>query len=87
MNEGVHQRRSGLIAASCLIGIVLAALIGLPSVFRLLHETWTQVYAAFAHGYLVLGLAIWLCIRNWRRNPPGPLNPYWPAALLPDRLA
>jgi exosortase len=81
MIEAAQKGRSGLIAAGCLIGIALAALIGLPSVFRLLHETWTQLYAAFAHGYLVLGLAIWLGIRNWRRSPPAAVGPYWPAAL------
>jgi exosortase len=81
MSQGANQGRSGVIAAACLVGMVLAAIVGLPSVFGLLHETWTQVYAAFAHGYLVLGLAIWLGVRNWRRKPPAALRPYWPAAV------
>jgi exosortase len=81
MSQAANQGRSGVIAAACFVGMVLAAIVGLPSVFGLLHETWTQVYAAFAHGYLVLGLAIWLGVRNWRRNPPASLSPFWPAAL------
>jgi exosortase len=81
MDHPAHQGRSGSVAIASLIAVAAAAVFGLPALFRLLHETWTQVYAAFAHGYLVLALAIWLGARNWRRNPPRSLEPFWPAAV------
>lgn len=81
MSLATHYGRSGGVASAILLAVLAAAVLGLPSLFRLLHETWTQVYAAFAHGYLVLVLATWLGARNWRRSPPRSLEPFWPAAV------
>lgn len=72
---------AGIVVAGSALGLTLAMAAGSPSVFRALHQVWTQVYAAFAHGYLVLALAIWLGARRWRSAPPSVVQPYWLAAI------
>lgn len=69
------------IAVVGVLSVVCSAIIGLSPLFSLLHKLWTQVYAALAHGYLVVGLAVWLAVRRWKSTPPVALQPNWLAAL------
>lgn len=64
--------------------ISIGAWIGLDPVLRAIHHNWTSVYGEFAHGYLILALAIWLGIERLRRQGELHPRPVWPAlgALL-----
>lgn len=53
--------------------------------FQAVQATWSDVYGAHSHGYLVLALSFYFAIRAWRTPPPVvPGRPVWPAlpALL-----
>jgi exosortase len=56
--------------------------LGLGSALRGIHENWTDTYGQFAHGYLILAMALWLA---WQRREPlrtCPIRPWWPGAVL-----
>jgi exosortase len=44
------------------------------------HHTWIDRYGAHSHGYLVLALALWLAVREWRTRPE-PACAFWWRAL------
>lgn len=54
--------------------------------FQALQVTWSDVYGAHSHGYLVLALALGFAVRAWRAPPPVFVGkPVWaalPALLL-----
>jgi exosortase len=59
--------------------------------FQTLQVTWSDVYGAHSHGYLVLALALGFAVRAWRAPPPVVVGkPVWaalPALLLLLALA
>jgi exosortase len=61
--------------------LVLAALvIGQWPLLRDIHVAWMDPYGAYSHGYLVLGLALVLAVRQWRSPPRlAPVRPCWAA--------
>jgi exosortase len=74
-----------LLLTACALGVVAAAAIGLWPVLLGVHRNWASVYGHFAHGYLVLVMALWLAWRGWRTRPDLSVAPWWPAvaALVP----
>lgn len=68
-----------------LIALVLscsAAAIGLASLWERLHQSWSDIYGPYSHGYLVLAMVGVLCVRYWREQPVRTLEPSW-IALIP----
>jgi exosortase len=68
-----------------LVTIVLLSVswtFGLSDVLLALHESWTTLYGPFEHGYVVLGMGIWIAVHNWLRDPVFEFAP-WSPALLP----
>lgn len=65
-------------------GLLLAAIAyGLSDSFASIHRNWSDSYGPFAHGYLVLGMALWLAWAHWRANPPRRFGTWWmPFPLL-----
>jgi exosortase len=47
-----------------------------------IHENWTSMYGPFAHGYVILGLALVLAWRLWQRDPPQRFETWWPPLAL-----
>jgi exosortase len=66
-------------AALAILCISIGAWVGLDPVLRAIHHNWTSVYGEFAHGYLILALAIWLGVSRLRRSGHLQPRPYWPA--------
>ena len=66
-------------AALAILCISIGAWVGLDPVLRAIHHNWTSVYGEFAHGYLILVLAIWLGVTRLRRSGHLQPRPYWPA--------
>lgn len=65
-----------------LVGVALmtvAAAFGLRDALIGIHENWTSVYGHFAHGYLVLAMALWLACVAWRDRVALRIEPWWPA--------
>lgn len=58
--------------ALAVLGAGLA--IGLTDLWITLHTQWTES-SDYSHGYLMLAMALWLAVRNWRADPPGKLAP------------
>ncbi len=59
--------------------LLLAGWLGLHQSLMELQENWGVYYSHFAHGYLVLVVAIWLGIRAWSARTSLLLAPFWPA--------
>lgn len=47
-----------------------------------IHDSWTAIYGPFAHGYVILGLGLWLALRLWQRDPPKRFEVWWPPLAL-----
>lgn len=68
--------------------VIAGAAFGMPSVFAWVHGAWWSFagVGVYSHGYLVLGVAIWIGWKHWRTAPPPRLAPAWwgivPLALL-----
>lgn len=58
--------------ALLVVGLPLAAL--LATLWPMLHLAWTD-RPAYSHGYLILGVCLWLGYREFRRAPIGRLAP------------
>lgn len=43
-------------------------LLGLYPLLVDLHHLWTELYGPFEHGYLVLAMACWIAVHEWRRG-------------------
>ncbi len=74
------MRSPWVILPIAILLLVASAAAGLPSLWARLHFFWTQVYGPFAHGYLVLVMALILAHRIWRSSPVQQLSPRWRAA-------
>lgn len=74
------MRAPWMILSLALFVLTVSAGVGLPSLWARLHFFWTQVYGPFAHGYLVLVMALILAHRFWRIAPVRALMPRWSAA-------
>ncbi len=74
--------RSG--SAPWIVALLMAAAIWLGAAGALtsIHESWTAIYGPFAHGYVILILALVLAWRMWRRDPPRQFEPWWPPLAL-----
>ena len=75
---GTRSRWLPWLAASI---VAVTGTIGLSSLWPMLDDAWSNIYGAFSHGYLVLGLCIWLGIRHWRADPPARLQASWLGVL------
>lgn len=62
--------------------LLLAAGWGLWPALHGVHHNWSDKYGHFSHGYLVLGMALWLAWRCWREHVPEPSAPTWLAIPL-----
>jgi len=84
VSEGVlnSQVVRNVPAALAAVLLAVAAVWGLQSVLSGLHNSWTAIYGPFAHGYLILALALWLGWRLWQRDGDVPIAPDWRAAVL-----
>lgn len=61
---------------------------GAAGALESIHESWTAIYGPFAHGYVILGLALVLAWRLWQRDPPRCFEPWWPpVAVLAAAIA
>jgi EpsI family protein len=74
-------RAVGLPLLAALI-VVASGAYGLRALWPMLDETWSNIYGAFSHGYLVLALCVWLAVRQWREARPSELRPAWLATVL-----
>jgi exosortase len=72
------------VAAVAFVAIGAAA--GLADVWHSLHVSWSTRYGPFEHGYLVLAMAAWVAVVEWRRAPVSRFAPSW-LALVPLALA
>ena len=61
--------------AIAIAAVVLAVGIGLGSGWVTLHGQWTALYGPNEHGYLVLAMAIWIGVQDWRSDPPRTFAP------------
>lgn len=66
-----------LISLTVLAMLLLAGWVGLHQSLVEINANWSVYYSHFAHGYLVLAVAIWLGVRAWRSRPPLRLSPFW----------
>lgn len=64
------------------MAVSVAAVWGVWPALESVHASWTHVYGPFAHGYAILGLALWLAVHVWRRERPSWKAPWWPAVVL-----
>ncbi|NHA15380.1 exosortase C-terminal domain/associated protein EpsI [Thioalkalivibrio sp. XN279] len=67
------------------IAILLAgAVVGMSSILAWVGSVWYSFFGqgVYSHGYLALGLSIWMGWVFWRRNPPAKIGPDW-RALAP----
>lgn len=65
------------------VALVAAALgVGAAGALESVHESWTAVYGPFAHGYVILALAVMLAWRIWQRDPPRYFAPWWPPLIV-----
>lgn len=71
-NKGVW-----LVPLAVLALLLLAGWVGLHQPLMEIHGNWADYYGHFAHGYLVLAVAIWLAYRAWRSRPALRLSPCW----------
>lgn len=64
--------------------LAAGAVIGLSSILKWTGSVWYSFFGqgVYSHGYLVLGLSIWMGWTFWRRNPPQDIAPNW-SALVP----
>jgi exosortase len=71
-------------AALWLAVLLLAAAtwFGAAGALASIHESWTSIYGPFAHGYVILGLALVLAWRLWRREPPPRFETWWPPLVM-----
>jgi exosortase len=71
-------------AALWLIVLLLAAAtwFGVAGALASVHESWTSIYGPFAHGYVILGLALVLGWRLWHRDPPRRFETWWPPLVV-----
>jgi exosortase len=62
------------------VALLLAAAtwFGAAGALASIHESWTAIYGPFAHGYVILSLALVLGWRLWRRDPPLRFEAWWP---------
>src|SRR5690606_31962113 len=81
----VPMRTAGLPALRwLLIGVPLLALIG--QLWPIMHDLW-MTNSSYSHGYLVLGLAAWLAVREYRREPLTGARPSWAGLALLGLIA
>ena len=61
--------------------LVAGAVIGMSSILAWVGRVWYSFFGqgVYSHGYLVLGLSIWMGWTFWRRNPPRRIAPAWSA--------
>lgn len=64
------------------LAVAAAAVWGVWPALESVHASWTHVYGPFAHGYAILGLAVWLGVHFWRHERPSWSTPSWPAVVL-----
>ncbi len=74
-------RRIQSVAICCAL-VAAAFLVGLQSALRGIHTNWTSAYGDFAHGYLILVMALWLGWSHRSRLRTAELRPWWPAAVV-----
>ncbi len=75
--------RSGLAIWVVLLLLAATIWLGAAGALASIHESWTAIYGPFAHGYVILVLALVLVWRLWRRDPPRRFETWWaPLALL-----
>jgi exosortase len=68
--------------ASVIALAVLVCAIGAAfwSSLLVVHDVWGDKYGAYSHGYLVLAISAWFCIRAWRASAkPFIGRPMWSA--------
>lgn len=70
-----------LSAGVAVLALVALGSFGLSSLLATLHSSWSSFTGAYPHGYLVLGMSVWLGIKAWRSDSPRVLEPYWLAAI------
>ncbi|MFU8878531.1 MAG: exosortase, partial [Wenzhouxiangellaceae bacterium] len=61
--------------------LVAGAVVGMSSILAWVGSVWYSFFGqgVYSHGYLVLGLSIWMGWTFWRRNPPQRIAPAWSA--------
>ncbi|MFH7320763.1 exosortase C-terminal domain/associated protein EpsI [Desulfurivibrio sp. D14AmB] len=59
--------------------LATGAWLGMASVFAWIHQAWWSFagVGVYSHGYMVLGMAVWMGWTHWQRNPPLSLAPNW----------
>jgi exosortase len=68
---------ASVVALTVLLGAIGAAF---WSSLLVLHDVWGDKYGAYSHGYLVLAISVWFCIRAWRASArPFTGRPMWSA--------
>jgi exosortase len=74
--------RSGWALWLVVLLLAAATWFGAAGALASIHESWTSIYGPFAHGYVILGLALVLAWRLWRREPPRCFESWWPPLAL-----
>ncbi|MCC5887217.1 MAG: EpsI family protein [Gammaproteobacteria bacterium] len=73
--------------------LIAGAVIGMSSILAWVVTAWWSFFGVgvYSHGYLVLGLALWIGWTQWQRDPPSHLGPWWwgliPLAVLITGMA
>jgi exosortase len=65
-----------------LLLLAAATWFGAAGALASIHESWTSIYGPFAHGYVILGLALVLAWRLWHRDPPRRFETWWPPLVV-----
>lgn len=74
--------RPETIACSGLVGAFIAALAWVVApVLTSLHADWTDAETPYAHGYLLVLMAVYVAVRRWRAEPPA-VSPGSPIVVL-----
>ena len=73
--------------------LIAGAVIGMFPILAWVATAWWSFFGVgvYSHGYLVLGLALWIGWTQWQRDPPAQLGPWWwgllPLAVLVTGMA
>jgi exosortase len=74
--------RSGASLGVVVLLLAVSSWFGAAGAISSIHESWTAIYGPFAHGYVILALALLLAWRLWRRDPPTRFETWWPPLAL-----
>jgi EpsI family protein len=81
VTDGPRPGATSTVAFVLLVGLGALLASGALQAIADILGGWNDRYGAFSHGYLVLGLALWLAWRSLRAEPLPEPRAFWPALL------